>query len=216
MDDLDVPVRTKSEIARIGACACHEVRRNNPDGYGWSTTPEKNKVRVEKAKKTRKARGVPLCGFTIWHQNASEEQVLDAYYKGRETLKKQGYGGRKSKSEESYYNKLVKLFGEDDIIREYREERYPFNCDFYIKSKDLFIEFQGHQSHGIEPYDENNIEHLKLINESHCDMTTFTTRDPHKLDVAKQNNITLILVYPRHKNWIVQNGKLQVLESSDF
>ena len=51
--------------------------------------------------------------------------------------------------------KLILFFDRDDIIRQYIDlQKYPFNCDFYIKSKDLFIEYQGHQTHGTKPYDE--------------------------------------------------------------
>ena len=54
---------------------------------------------------------------------------------------------------------LLIIFEKDDIIRQYYDkDRYPFNCDFYIKSKDLFIEYQGHPSHGYCPFNRNNRE----------------------------------------------------------
>lgn len=31
-----------------------------------------------------------------------------------------------------------------DTIYQYKEKRYPFKCDFYIPSKDLFIEYNGY------------------------------------------------------------------------
>lgn len=51
-----------------------------------------------------------------------------------------------SQPEEDFYNNLIQLFSKDNIIRQYNtrlfenSERYPFACDFYIKSLDLFIE----------------------------------------------------------------------------
>ncbi len=46
-----------------------------------------------------------------------------------------------SKPEDAIYKILLDNFGEEDVIRQYRDEcRYPFNCDFYIRSLDLFIE----------------------------------------------------------------------------
>lgn len=46
-----------------------------------------------------------------------------------------------SKPEDLFYEELKKLFTSDDIIRQHKDNiRYPFNCDFYIKSLDMFIE----------------------------------------------------------------------------
>lgn len=69
-----------------------------------------------------------------------------------------------SKNEISIYNQLLKLFNEDDILRNYYDaERYPFHCDFYIKSIDLFIEVQGHFSHGAKPYNPSDPECISLV-----------------------------------------------------
>ena len=45
-----------------------------------------------------------------------------------------------SQPEEMFYDELCKIFDKEDIYRQYKEIRYPFDCDFYIKSLDLFIE----------------------------------------------------------------------------
>lgn len=52
---------------------------------------------------------------------------------------KQNKSFNKSISEDQCYNLLKEIF--PDIIRQYRDVRYPFNCDFYIPSNDLFIEY---------------------------------------------------------------------------
>ena len=53
---------------------------------------------------------------------------------------------------------LISVCGEDDIIRQYNSERYPFSCDFYIKSLDVFIEYQGFWSHNVHPYNPDSEE----------------------------------------------------------
>lgn len=53
-----------------------------------------------------------------------------------------------SKQEENYYNYLLTKYKEEDIIRQYKDERYPYSCDFYIKPQDLFIELNLHWTHG--------------------------------------------------------------------
>ena len=51
----------------------------------------------------------------------------------------------KSKEEEKYYSYLLHLYSSEDIVRQYYDkDRYPFHCDFYIKSEDLFIEVNKH------------------------------------------------------------------------
>lgn len=55
------------------------------------------------------------------------------------------------------YAELLKHFSEDDILIDYGvhpyDKRYPFVCDFYIKSVDLFIELNVHFSHGGHWFD---------------------------------------------------------------
>jgi len=51
--------------------------------------------------------------------------------------------------EDNYYDELIAIYGANDIIRGYRDIRYSnngykFQCDFYIKSEDLFIECNFH------------------------------------------------------------------------
>ena len=54
-----------------------------------------------------------------------------------------------SKPEEALYVKLVERFGQDDVMRQYRDDpRYPFCCDFYVKSRDMFIELNASWTHG--------------------------------------------------------------------
>lgn len=58
------------------------------------------------------------------------------------------------------YFELLKKFSADDILIDYGvhpyDSRYPYNCDFYIKSLDLFIELNVHFTHGGHWFDENS------------------------------------------------------------
>lgn len=70
----------------------------------------------------------------------------------------------KSSLEELLYNKLIEKYGTSDVFRNYNlDTRYPFMCDFYIKSLDLFIEVNNFPTHGKEPFDKTNQNHLKLL-----------------------------------------------------
>lgn len=113
-----------------------------------------------------------------------------------------------SKPEEQLYEKLLQVYSEKDIIRQYKESRYPYNCDFYIKSKDLFIELNYHQSHGDHPYDPENAADQKLIafwrskqntegpqNQYWLYEKVFTRTDPEKLKCAKDNKLNYLIIY---------------------
>lgn len=68
-----------------------------------------------------------------------------------------------SKAEDKFYEYLLTIFKETDIERQYSDERYPFACDFYIKSLDLFIECNFHWTHNDHWFDPTNIDDLQLL-----------------------------------------------------
>ena len=49
------------------------------------------------------------------------------------------------------------------VINPYKDSRYPFNCDFYIPSLDLFIEYQGIWMHGGHPYNPNDPKDQEIV-----------------------------------------------------
>lgn len=70
-----------------------------------------------------------------------------------------------SKPEKTLYGLLCDVYGKDDVLRQYvDDERYPFHCDFYVKSKDLFIELNAHWSHGGHWFDELSSDDVALVN----------------------------------------------------
>ena len=108
-----------------------------------------------------------------------------------------------SKPEETLYLKLIEKFGAPDIIRQYKSPMYPYNCDFYIKSLDLYIELQGTWVHGSEPYNPENPEHIKIVEFWKSKNTKFynkaieiwTIRDVEKRKIASENNLNYIEVF---------------------
>lgn len=57
---------------------------------------------------------------------------------------------------ETIFRALVERYGPDNVVREYSCNRYHFACDFYIPSRDLFIEYNGDWVHGGHWYDERD------------------------------------------------------------
>lgn len=108
-----------------------------------------------------------------------------------------------SKVEELLYVRLCEIFGEDDIIRHYKSESYPFKCDFYIKSRDLYIELNAFWMHGFHWYDENSEDDCLLLcdwrqksgSAWHSAVCTWTIRDMKKREIARKNNLNYVVFW---------------------
>lgn len=142
---------------------------------------------------------------TILHKYGS----FDAYYKGLilkglETKRKNNTLNT-SQIEKNMYYDLCESYGKQNVLRQYKEDRYPFYCDFYIKSEDLFIELNAHWTHGGKPYDPEDKEcqeKLTLWKEKaktsqyfSTAIQTWTVRDVEKQRIAKQNNLNYTVIY---------------------
>ena len=133
----------------------------------------------------------------------------------------------KSKEEDKVYNLLLTKFTKDDIIRHYKSKLYPYQCDFYIKSLDLYIEYNSYWTHGwnnskcLGSFDKNNIDHILVLqkwNKKICEINfknqlknqykkaiyTWTILDPLKLKTAKDHNLNYKIFWTikEVKNWI--------------
>ena len=158
----------------------------------------------------------PLCLNDIKYKNISKEQcvekqILSMYKNG--TLSS-------SKPENESYKLLKEKY--PDAIHHYKDKnRYPFNCDFYIPSLDLFIECQYGMFHNKKPYigtteDLNTIKILeekaknrkqktgKLKSRYDSVIYTWTVLDPQKRQIAKANNLNYIEFWniEELKNWL--------------
>lgn len=128
-----------------------------------------------------------------------------------ETLLKKRYSKQRNKTfnssalEDKYYNEvLLKTYAESDIIRQYStDSRYPYACDFYIKSEDLFIEINGFFTHGEHPFDVNSEEDNKLLEKlkqqsswySKATIDIWSKKDVEKLETAKRNSLNILIYY---------------------
>lgn len=121
--------------------------------------------------------------------------------------------------EQKTYKLLLKYFNDNDIIRQYKDKRYPFNCDFYIKSKDIFIEcnyFWTHQHHFFDETNEKDINTLSnLIEKSKTKkfyldaITTWTKRDIEKRNYAIKSKLNYVVFWDFSEaiNWLNEYEK---------
>ena len=110
-----------------------------------------------------------------------------------------------SNAEEALYKELLLENSNKTIYRQYKDDRYPFYCDFYIVEDDLFIELNTHWTHGGMPYDPDNPlcqEQLRVWKEKAQTskfyaqaIKTWTERDVQKLNCAINNKLNYKVIY---------------------
>ena len=154
-------------------------------------SPLKNKEVREKIKQTNIQKyGVdnPLKNKEIWKKSQDNRQISS-----------------KSKLENNFLNYLKLKYESDDIITQYKSKEYPYYCDFYIKSINLYIEIQGHWTHNDHPFDINNLNDQLIMNKwrtkSLSDkyyknaLNTWTIKDVEKRNTAIQNNLNYLEIF---------------------
>lgn len=143
---------------------------------------------------------------------SESHQKLECIEKRYKTLKKNGrLKPINSQAELKIYNKLLSKFPTSDIYAQYFDMRYPFNCDYYIKSIDTFIEVHSNWTHNTHPFNTENPEDIqKLLKMEEKAKTskyyknaiyTWTDLDVRKLNIAKENHLNYIIIY---NNLIIQ------------
>ena len=109
-----------------------------------------------------------------------------------------------STAEKRYLKVFQDTFGTDDVVAQYKESRYPFLCDFYIKSKDLFIELNFIWTHGGKMFTgcEEDLEKLTLWQQKaqlskyyQNAIETWTVRDLNKYKKAQENSLNYLVFY---------------------
>lgn len=100
---------------------------------------------------------------------------------------------------------LISAFGEDDIKCQYFSDKYPFRCDFYVVSLDLYVELNAFWAHGFQWFDDTKAEcvsqlqfweKMAIMNEYYLNsIHTWTVRDVEKRKIAKQNNLNYVVFW---------------------
>lgn len=152
-------------------------------------------------------------GVTAWNKGLQTgfKWTPEMEQKRYNTMMQNGTLGKNidTKAECEYYSYLKTLFDEDDIVHPYIDkDRYPFKCDFYIKSLDKFIEIHGNWTHGGRAYDPNDPdcqkqleywkEKAKTSNYYKNAIYTWTDLDVRKKEIAEKNNLNFEVIYYKY------------------
>ena len=193
--------------------AIKKIKQTKLERYG-----DENFVNVEKCKQTKfekygnpnytnMDKNIKTCkakyNVDYWFQSIEYKSNIKEYQRKARQTKIKNNTLVNSKLESMAYNLLKKYFS--DIKCQWKDdEKYPYNCDFYIPKIDTWIEIQGFVTHGPEQFDENNIEHLEKVsilkqkNMAHKTpnknlyfeiIKCWTELDVKKRNTAKRNNL---------------------------
>ena len=176
----------KYKIRKPGFLLLFLSRRNHYLLYGVE-----NPFQVDRNKEKIKNTCIERYGVVSPNKN---RRILN---KGLET-KKRNHTVNTSRPENEVYEKLLTKFKR--VYRQYKSDKYPFLCDFYIGDLDLYMEYQGNWTHGKHPFDSNSIEDVIIVEEWNKKATRYyesaidvwTKRDPLKRKTAKDNNLNWI------------------------
>lgn len=187
----------------------------NPNPVWNKGLTKETDERMRKASENHKGCGSWCKGLKIKGHPQTEEtkkkiskahQSLELKQRRYNTMKKNNSWGKtvNSKAERVVYESLVKKYGEENIIQQYFDKlRYPYRCDFYVKTEDLFIEVNAHWTHGKEPYDCTKSEHQDLLLQWKSKDSKYyenaiyvwTDLDVRKQKCAKDNNLNYLALY---------------------
>lgn len=118
-----------------------------------------------------------------------------------------------SLAEEKLGELLREWFGSDDVLRNVIvDDRYPYHVDYYIKSRDLFIELNGDKCHNDHWFDENNERDNQILSSWMNNMIrlenetgkasryrkyikTWSQTDVAKRNIARDNNLNYLVFW---------------------
>ena len=225
----------KTKIKKYGSISYYNIskmKETKLERYGNSNYVNSNKAKQTKLEKygdpyynnRLKAKQTMLLKYGVENFTQSKEwQKIIQNEKWQEHRKLAEYNTKKkhhtfntSKPEEDGYKLLYNKFGFCNVKRQYKSDLYPFACDFYIKSLNLYIEFNLFWTHGGHRFDPNNKYDIKKLNEwklrykksnytmYDCGINVWTKSDPLKFAIAEKNNLNYLAFYTYKEflNWI--------------
>ena len=187
----------------------NKSRRTKKEKYG-----DENFVNIKKSKQTCLERyGVDNFSKTDTYKNIIQNKHVIIQQKIYQTKKQ-----NKTFNSSSIEKQFEAYLKENNINykTQYKSELYPFNCDFYLPDRDLYLEINAHWTHGGHPFDSTNKDDLLLLEQWKSKNTkfydiainTWTVRDVLKRETAKKNNLNYIEVFSSNIEELINNKTL--------
>lgn len=190
-----------------------KTKLTNLEKYG-----SENVYASEIIKERIKETNLKKYGETLWTKSKEGREFLknltnsENFKNKQHETKKKNNSFKTSKIEKELESKLRELF--PDLETQYKSKVYSFNCDFYIPSLDLYIEYNGTWTHGGKFFDKNDLNDLKKLSQwteksknskfYKNAIETWTVRDINKLNIALNNKLNYISWFNQEQayDWI--------------
>lgn len=139
-----------------------------------------------------------------WWSNLTKEEHNTVISNMTKACKNRKYTKNKISKAEKLFAQLLNENNIDFVFNSFIDDRYPFLVDFYIPSKDIFIELDIHWTHGGKLFEgtKADLQKLSIWKEKAKSskfyenaIQTWTIRDIEKLNYAKNNNICLVNIF---------------------
>lgn len=167
------------EINRLSQAACHErygagswlaskaghavvdAKKREPEYRARLSCINSSKQVQDRTKATCQR----LYGCDSWMQTTegrrhmSEVMRNGGVRKQIETKRRNGTLTRSKRAAETY-RMLIEAFGSSDVLCEHVSAVYPHHCDFYIPSRDLYVESNICWTHGKHWFDANDADDM--------------------------------------------------------
>lgn len=180
------------------------IMRNNAEAQKGHIVSAETRLKISQANKHHLVSVETRQAVSVANKNRSPEQLKIQVSKSYLTKKKNNTFNT-SKPENNLYKMLLKENVNKTILRQYKDERYPYYCDFYIKEDGLFIELNAHWTHGGHPFNLENEQDIKTLDEWKEKAKTskfyqqaiyvWTELDVNKQKCAKENKLNYKAIY---------------------
>lgn len=158
--------------------ALTKAKSTNRMRYGTENVMQNESVKKTLAAKNQQVYGGPSPFSSDAVQQKAQQSKLERIEAVMREYKKSGVINdaifKQSPYELIVFYELIERFGKEDVWYQYGlhpyDARYPYSCDFYIKSLDLFIEINAHYSHGKHWYDAK--DHQDVARRAHLSAST--------------------------------------------
>lgn len=178
--------------------------------YGVENYMQSSDAQIDKAERLEKSKTTQIKRYGADHYSKSDDFKSHlAERKSKEFNNKRENGTlNTSKPEEKLYAMLCDKFGYDDVIRQYKSDEYPYACDFYVKSRNMYIELNASWTHGSHWFSTENDDDMNIVNMWHEKGTDYyhnayivwTGRDVAKRQVAKKHNLNYVVFWDSELN----------------
>lgn len=181
-----------------------QIQDTMEERYGARNFMQSEAVKEKLPEMLIKSQQTQLQRYGATHYAKSEDfknHFVERKEKEYQTKMKNGTWNT-SVAEQELEQLLVEFFGRDDVKTQYKEDRYPFFCDFYIPSRDLFIELNACWTHGFHwygsyPSDMNLLQEWVDKSTDYYDnaIDNWIKRDVQKRQCARDHGLNYIVFW---------------------